>query len=171
MNIQKFRCIISLNLCKMVNQMDILSKDQRHRNMVNIKGKDTSIEVRLRKALWHKGYRYRKNYSQLPGKPDIVLTKHKVVIFCDSEFFHGKDWDELSKKLERSNNSEYWIKKITRNKERDEEIDKRLFYMGWIVLRFWGRDILKNTNECVRVIEETLWQQKISDASWMEWDE
>ncbi len=155
----------------MVNQMDILSKDQRHRNMVNIKGKDTSIEVRLRKALWHKGYRYRKNYSQLPGKPDIVLTKHKVVIFCDSEFFHGKDWDELSKKLERSNNSEYWIKKITRNKERDEEIDKRLFYMGWIVLRFWGRDILKNTNECVRVIEETLWQQKISDASWMEWDE
>lgn len=151
--------------------MDVLSKEQRHYNMANIKGKDTSIEVRLRKALWHKGYRYRKNYSQLPGKPDIVLTKYKVVIFCDSEFFHGKDWDKLSKKLEQSDNGEFWIKKIARNKERDEEINKQLFYMGWTVLRFWGRDILKNTSECVRVIEETLWQQKIADADLMQWDE
>lgn len=151
--------------------MDVLSKDQRHRNMANIKGKDTSIEVRLRKALWHKGYRYRKNYNHLPGKPDIVLTKYKVVIFCDSEFFHGKDWDILKKKLEQSNNGEFWIKKIARNKERDEEIGKRLSYMGWTVLRFWGRDILKNTDECIRVIEETLWQQKISDACWIQWDE
>lgn len=151
--------------------MDVLSKDQRHRNMSNIKGKDTSIEVRLRKALWHKGYRYRKNYNRLPGKPDIVLTKYKVVIFCDSEFFHGKDWDILRKKLEQSNNGEFWIKKIARNKERDDEIDKQLSYLGWTVLRFWGRDILKNTDECVRVIEETLWQQKISDAGWIQWDE
>lgn len=74
--------------------MDRLTKEQRHRNMSNIKNKDTSIEVILRKALWEKGYRYRKNYSGLPGKPDIVLTKQKIVIFCDSEFFHGKDWDD-----------------------------------------------------------------------------
>ena len=71
--------------------MDRLTKEQRHKNMSHIKSKDTKIEVKLRKALWHKGYRYRKNYSQLPGKPDIVLTKFKIVIFCDSEFFHGKD--------------------------------------------------------------------------------
>ena len=77
----------------------------------------------------------------------------------------------MRKKLEQSNNGEFWIKKIARNKERDDEIDKQLSYLGWTVLRFWGRDILKNTDECVRVIEETLWQQKISDAGWIQWDE
>ena len=73
--------------------MDRLTKEQRHRNMSNIKNKDTSIELKLRKALWEKGYRYRKNYNKLPGKPDIVLTKYRIAIFCDSEFFHGKDWE------------------------------------------------------------------------------
>lgn len=82
--------------------MDRLTKEQRHRNMSNIKSKDTSIEVKLRKALWNKGYRYRKNYKQLPGKPDIVLTKYKLVIFCDSEFFHGKDWEQLKIQLEKA---------------------------------------------------------------------
>ena len=78
--------------------MDRLTKEQRHRNMSNIKNKDTSIELKLRKALWKKGYRYRKNYNKLPGKPDIVLTKYRIVIFCDSEFFPGKDWEKLSRK-------------------------------------------------------------------------
>ena len=77
--------------------------------MKNIHGKDTKIEVILRKALWSKGYRYRKNYKKLPGSPDIVLTKYKIAIFCDGEFFHGKDWDTLKKRLEKSNNSEFWI--------------------------------------------------------------
>ena len=65
--------------------MDNLTKEQRHKNMQNIKSKDTKIEVQLRKALWAKGYRYRKNDKKLPGKPDIVLGKYKIVIFCDSE--------------------------------------------------------------------------------------
>lgn len=81
--------------------MDRLTKEQRHRNMSNIKNKDTSIEIKLRKALWEKGYRYRKNYNKLPGKPDIVLTKYKIVIFCDSEFFHGKDWEKLKLQLKK----------------------------------------------------------------------
>jgi len=73
--------------------------------------------VVLRKALWHRGYRYRKNYEKLPGKPDIVLTKYKIAIFCDGEFFHGKDWEvSLKPQLERGNNSEFWVKKITRNR-------------------------------------------------------
>lgn len=72
------------------------------------------------------GYRYRKNFNALPGRPDIVLTKYKIVIFCDGEFFHGKDWDILEARLKESNNSEYWIKKISRNKERDDEINKKL---------------------------------------------
>lgn len=68
--------------------------------MRRIRSKNTKIEIALRKALWHKGYRYRKNYEALPGKPDIVLTKQKIAIFCDSEFFHGKDWEILKPQLD-----------------------------------------------------------------------
>lgn len=125
--------------------------------MQRIKAKDTSIEVKLRKALWNRGYRYRKNYGSLPGKPDIALTKYKIAIFCDSEFFHGKDWEVLKPRLEKSNNSQYWISKISRNRERDDEINKRLLFEGWTVIRFWGKDIQKNVDECVRVVEETIW--------------
>ena len=74
--------------------MDKLTPEQRRKNMQSIKGKNTSIERILRKALWNKGYHYRKNYKVLPGKPDIALTKYKIAIFCDGEFFHGKDWEE-----------------------------------------------------------------------------
>ena len=115
------------------------------RNMVNIKSKNTSIEIKLAKALWHKGYRYRKNFDGLPGKPDIVITKYKIAIFCDGEFFHGKDWEVLKPRLEKSNNSEFWISKISRNRERDDEINKRLLFEGWTVIRFWGDDIKKHT--------------------------
>ena len=114
--------------------------------MSNIHSKDTGIEVALRKALWHKGYRYRKNYKKLPGTPDIVLTKYRIVIFCDSEFWHGKDWDILKPRLLRGKNPDYWIKKIERNRERDVETDKKLIFMDWTVIRFWGKEILKNTD-------------------------
>jgi len=136
--------------------MDRLTKEQRHRNMSNIKNKDTSIEVELRRALWNKGYRYRKNYKKLPGKPDIVLTKYKIAVFCDSEFFHGKDWEALKVQLEKGKNSKFWIDKISRNRERDDSINKQLGFMGWTVIRFWGKDIQKNVEECVRVIEEAI---------------
>ena len=136
--------------------MDRLTKEQRHKNMKNIKNKDTRIEVTLRKALWNKGYRYRKNDKRLPGKPDIVLTKYKIAIFCDSEFFHGKDWEVLKPQLERGKNADFWIKKISKNQQRDEEVNKQLQYLGWTVIRFWGKDITKHTDECVQVIEETI---------------
>ena len=92
-------------------------------NMRKIHSKDTSIELLLRKALWHKGYRYRKNYKALPGSPDIVLTKYKIAIFCDSEFFHGKNWEILKLRLEKGKNPDFWIKKIERNRNRDNEND------------------------------------------------
>lgn len=141
--------------------MDNLTKEQRRKNMQRIRAKDTSIELRLRKALWHKGYRYRKNDKNLPGKPDIVLTKYKIAIFCDSEFFHGKDWEVLKPRLEKSNNSEFWISKISRNRERDDKVNKKLLFMGWTVIRFWGGEIKKNPDECIRVIEETIFAQKM----------
>lgn len=142
---------------------DVLTKEQRHKNMKNIRSKDTAIEIRLRKALWQKGYRYRKNYKELPGCPDIVLTKYKIAIFCDGEFFHGKDWEVLKPHLEQSNNSQFWINKISRNIERDDEVNKKLLFLGWTVIRFWGKDIKKKTDECVKVVEEEIFAIKMEE--------
>ncbi len=142
---------------------DVLTPEQRKKNMQHIRCKDSKIELLLRRALWGKGYRYRKNYDKLPGKPDIVFTKYKIAIFCDGEFFHGKDWEVLKPRLEKSNNSEFWINKISKNRERDEEINKKLLCLGWTVVRFWGNDIKKRTDECVRVIEEAIWDVKMEN--------
>ena len=142
---------------------DVLTKEQRRKNMQHIRSKDTKIEVLLRKALWHKGIRYRKNYSKIPGKPDIAITKYKIAVFCDSEFFHGKDWEELQPRLLKGDNGEFWVKKIGRNRERDEEINKQLEFMGWTVIRFWGNDIKKCLAECVTVVVEFIFESRIQD--------
>ena len=149
--------------------MDNLTKEQRHKNMQNIKSKDTKIEVQMRKALWAKGYRYRKNDKKLPGKPDIVLGKYKIVIFCDSEFFHGKDWEVLKPRLEKGTNPEYWVKKIENNRRRDDEINKELTFEGWTVIRFWGKDIKNKLDECIKVIEDIIWEQKMEEAEDEDW--
>ncbi len=145
--------------------MDTLTPEQRHRNMRKIKNKDTKIEVMLRNALWHKGYRYRKNYKKLPGNPDIVLIKFKIAIFCDGEFFHGKDWIELKSRLEVSNNAAFWIDKISKNRIRDDEVNKKLLFLGWTVIRFWGTDIRVNPDECIQVIEEAIQDLKFVDEN------
>ena len=149
---------------------DVLTPEQRKRNMRNIRSFDTKIEVMLRKELWSRGYRYRKNYKKLPGSPDIVLTKYKIAVFCDGEFFHGKDWEVLKPKLLDSNNSEYWISKISKNIEHDSEVNKQLLSLGWTVIRFWGNDIKKHTDECINVIEEAIFDQMLEetdlDADW-----
>lgn len=131
--------------------------------MKNIRSKDTGIEIILRKALWHKGYRYRKNYKALPGKPDIAITKYKIAIFCDSEFFHGKDWDEQSKRIASGSHSDYWLPKIEKNIKRDFEVDRELKALGWNVLRFWGKDIKEDTDTCIKTIEEAIFAQKLEE--------
>ena len=138
--------------------MDVLTPKQRHKCMSHIKSKDTSIEILLRKALWHEGIRYRKNYDKLQGKPDIVITKYKVAIFCDGELWHGKDWE--TRKGTLKTNRDYWISKIERNITRDNENEKRLKNKGWIVLRFWGKDIKKNLADCVKEIKELIYEIK-----------
>lgn len=134
--------------------MDRVTPEQRQRNMRAVKNKDSKIELVLRKILWDNGYRYRKNCSKIFGKPDIVFIKKKVAIFCDSEFWHGYNWKE-NKKLIHSN-KDFWIKKIERNIERDKEVNKTLENNGWKVLRFWGKDILKNKQGCFKKIKEIL---------------
>lgn len=141
--------------------MDDLTSEQRKKNMQHIRSKNTEIERILRKALWKRGYRYRKHYTKIPGKPDIVLTKYKIAIFCDGEFFHGKDWEVQRKRIEKSNNSDYWIMKIERNISRDEDVNRRLKAMGWAVLRFWGKDIKNNTDSCIKAIEEAIFDVKM----------
>ena len=126
--------------------------------MQHIRSKDTSIEVKLRKALWHEGIRYRKNYKELPGKPDIAITKQKIAVFCDSSFFHGRDY-ESKKKPET--NAEYWDQKIQRNMERDRENERELNGLGWTVLRFWDDEIDKHLNECIRTVKEKIMEQRI----------
>ena len=138
--------------------------EKSHLNMSHIHGKDTSIEKILRKALWKNGYRYRKNYASLPGKPDIALTKYKIAIFCDGEFFHGKDWEVLKPRLQKGKNPDYWIPKIERNMERDQEKDKELLFLGWTVIHFWGKDIAKKTDECIKVIEETIFDIQMENG-------
>ncbi len=138
--------------------MDRHTPEQRKRNMQAVKSKGSKIEVVLGKALWKKGYRYRKNSKTIFGKPDIVFSKYKVVIFCDSEFWHGKDWN--TKKYEIKSNRDFWYKKIERNIERDKEVNNQLKEEGWEVLRFWGNDILKHTDECVKKIETEILKRK-----------
>jgi len=133
---------------------DKISGDQRRKNMRAVRSKDTEIELKLRKALWHKGYRYRKNYSGLTGKPDIVFIKHRLAVFCDSEFWHGFDW--ANKKSEIRSNREFWVSKIESNIKRDEFVDIELSRAGWRVLRFWGTEIKKNLDSCIDTIEQSL---------------
>lgn len=124
--------------------------------MRNIKSKNTTIELLLRKELWKRGFRYRKNYSMLPGTPDIVLTKYRIVIFCDGDFFHGKNWSSLKERLKNCNNSSYWISKIENNIERDGKIDNMLLEKEWTVIRFWETDIKDNLDKCMEIIENTI---------------
>ena len=130
--------------------MDRLTKEQRHKNMVAVKNKNSKIEQILRKILWSNGYRYRKNCSKIYGKPDIVFMSKKVAVFCDSEFWHGYSWKENKEKIH--SNKDFWIKKIERNMERDEEVNKKLENEGGTVLRFWGKEITKNPRECFEKI-------------------
>lgn len=144
--------------------MDVLTPEQRRKSMQHNRSKDTSIEIALRKALWHKGFRYRKNYKKLPGSPDIALTKQRVAIFCDSEFFHGKDWEVKKPKLQKGNNPDFWIGKIERNMKRDLENDQKLQFLGWTVIHFWGGEIKKNLDECIRVVEEAIFENMIAET-------
>lgn len=151
--------------------MDVLTPEQRHKNMKRIRNKDSAIELRLRKELWRRGYRYRKNWKALPGTPDIVLTKYRIAIFCDSEYFHGKDWESLLQRIKRGNNPDFWEKKISGNIKHDIEISAELKGLGWRVIRFWGEDIKKDLDGCIKTIEEAIFDEKILSMNGRDYDE
>lgn len=134
--------------------MDRHTAEQRHKNMQAIKNKDSEIELLLRRELWSRGLRYRKNSKSVFGHPDIVFIGKKVAVFCDSEFWHGYDWE--NRKNDIHTRREFWIPKIERNMCRDKEVTERLETDGWTVLRFWGKEIKNNTKACADAVEAAL---------------
>ena len=130
------------------------TREQISYNMRQVKNKDSKIELLLRHEMWNRGLRYRKNVLSVYGKPDIAFIGKKVAVFVDSEFWHGFDWE--IKQAEIKNNRDFWISKIEKNIERDARVNSFLRREGWIVLRFWGKEIQKNTVGCVDTIEAAL---------------
>lgn len=116
--------------------------------MAHIRSKDTKAEVLLRKALWRLGFRYRKNYHKLPGTPDIALTRQKIAIFVDGDFWHARG-HEAKPGEQIATRKKYWRNKLARNVERDKEVNDALTQEGWLVLRFWESEIQKDLKACV----------------------
>lgn len=128
---------------------DKLTKEQRHLCMSHIRSKNTKPEVFVRKALWRKGYRYRLNVSDLPGRPDIVLPKYKTVIFVNGCFWHGHLG--CKKFIVPETNRDFWLSKIDRNRKRDAESTAALESSGWKVVTIWECELLTKVKreECI----------------------
>lgn len=123
---------------------------QRSKMMGKIRGKNTKPELAFRKALYKAGYRYRIDYKKIIGKPDIVLKKYKTVIFIDGEYWHGYNWQERKQNIKT--NREFWIPKIERNMQRDQEVNQALKEQGYTVFRFWERSIKKDLDHCLAIV-------------------
>lgn len=137
--------------------MDNHTPEQRRKNMQAVKNKNSKIEILLREELWSRGLRYRKNSTKILGKPDIAFIGKKIAVFCDSEFWHGYDWEH--KKDEIKTRREFWIPKIERNMQRDVEVTQGLEEQGWTVLRFWGKDIKRDLKACADIVQSA-WEGK-----------
>lgn len=130
--------------------MDHLTKEQRYKNMSANKGKGTKLELLFGKLLWNAGVRYRKNDNTVFGKPDFVIRKKRIAIFCDGEFWHGRNWEEQKK--DHKSNCDFWYSKIDRNIKRDKEVNEQLKAQGWTVFRFWETEITKESDKCLNII-------------------
>ena len=134
--------------------MDKLTPEQRKRCMQANKSKGTKPEVLLAKTMWRMGLRYRKNNKTVFGKPDFTFKKYKIAIFVDGEFWHGKDWEKH--KTDFKSNHRFWISKIKRNIERDIEVTNHLQADGWQVFRFWSKDVIRSTDDCIDRIRRAI---------------
>jgi len=139
--------------------MDVLTPEQRTKNMKAIRSKNTKMEVLLAKTLWSKGVRYRKNDKSIFGTPDLSIKKYKIAVFVDSEFFHGKDWEKEKNRIKT--NRDFWWKKIEGNIRRDQAVSQFLVDKGWKVIRFWSKEVHKNVNLCVDKIISEISEQKV----------
>lgn len=131
------------------------------KRMANVSLKGGKAEVSLAKALWREGLRYRKNYRKIPGSPDIAITKYKIAVFVDGEFWHGENWEVRKTKLK--SNKEYWIEKIEENIARDKKNDKLLQEMGWTPIHFWSKEVDKDLAKCIHKIIDLI-QMRFSES-------
>lgn len=138
------------------------TKEQISRNMRSNKSKDTKPELMLRKELWRRGLRYRKNYKSLAGKPDIVFLRAQIAVFVDGKMWHGYDWER--QKHDFKSHQDFWIPKIEHNMERDFEVTQDLIALGWLVLRFWDFEIKKDVAACAAKIEQAYRNRTESEA-------
>lgn len=138
------------------------ASEESSRTKSRIRSSGTKPEMRLRRALWNLGLRYRVNVCSLPGSPDIVFTRSRVAVFCDGDFFHGRNWDVLRANLARRANPSYWISKIQYNRGRDKDVNLSLKEEGWLVLRFWESDIDTDIGRVVEAVRETIYRRRDS---------
>jgi DNA mismatch endonuclease, patch repair protein len=139
-----------------VPRFETASSPTASRILSATKSIDTKCEMQLRSVLWRMGLRFRKNVRDLPGKPDIVFTKQRVAVFCDGDFWHGRDWPARKRRLHKGANALYWTKKIGANIQRDRLVDKDLEGLGWKVLRLWESDILEDPYRCALEVERVV---------------
>ena len=147
---QDYKKDIPIKVPRFEESNGFYTTQKRSRMMSKIKSKNTSPEKLLAKALWHSGIRYRKFCNNLPGKPDLVNNRLKLAIFVDGEFWHGYEWEV--KKAKIKSNRAFWIPKIERNMQRDEEVNAILQNKGFRVFRFWEKEVKKELGTCVKQV-------------------
>lgn len=120
------------------------------------KKKDTQCELALRRALWRRGLRYRLHYEGLPGRPDVVFIRERLAVFCDGDFWHGRNLEQRLKKLAGGHNAAYWVEKVQGNVQRDARNAAALVANGWRVLRLWETDIIRDPAAAADVVASVL---------------
>lgn len=134
--------------------MDFMTPDQRHRNMCNIKQKNTLPEQKIMKELRRQKIYFSKHVKELPGKPDVVFKRKKIAVFIDSEFWHGRA------NLPKSN-TEFWLKKFEYNRKHDEEVNRLLTEKGWQIVRFTDKEVKKNLDGCIDIILRKIGKKRL----------
>lgn len=142
------------------------STPETRKRMSRVKLKGGKAETALARALWQRGYRYRRNDKRLPGSPDIAVLKYRIAIFVDGEFWHGKDWETRKGRLKR--NREYWIEKIEENMARDMRDDRLLVQAGWMPIHFWEKEVMKSLPACLAEIEDVVLARIVERAEDLE---
>lgn len=146
-----------------------MTPEQRRRCMQANKSKNTSIEILLGRALWARGLRYRKHCKDVPGRPDFCFKGKRLAVFCDGEFWHGRDWEQNKQRIH--SHRAFWYDKIERNQRRDMAVNQQLRSAGWQVLRFWETDIRKHLDSCVQMVEAALNGAFVPDKVFYEYTE
>jgi len=141
------------------------SSERASRTLARVRSEETTCEKQLRRELWRLGLRYRIHYKGLPGKPDIVFPSAKVAVFCDGDFWHGREWQSRERRLRIGANSSYWTAKIRANIARDKRNTLALRKAGWAVIRAWESDIARDSERIAASIADLVTRRRSRDQN------